>query len=124
MIHILEDFRNSLKRLKEVLIDNPDQITRDSAIKRFELCFDLAWKSIKSYAKKEGLECYSPRACFKIAFQLSLVEDDKLWFDMIDDRNASAHIYDEKFADKIFSHLKDYFSLLENLFKKLEKSDF
>lgn len=29
----------------------------DSAIKRFEICFDLAWKSIKYSAKKQGTEC-------------------------------------------------------------------
>lgn len=120
---ILDDFKNSLERLKEVLVEKSDAIIRDSAIKRFELCFDLAWKSIKSRAKKEGLECYSPRACFKTAFQLELVENDELWPNMIEDRNRSVHIYSEQSADKIYSHLGDYYRHLKKLFKKLTENE-
>jgi nucleotidyltransferase substrate binding protein (TIGR01987 family) len=73
---VLEDFRKAVKRLEKVLKFKKTEITRDSAIKRFELCFDLAWKSIKNFAKENGVECYSPRECLKAAFQLRLIEDD------------------------------------------------
>lgn len=45
------DFKKAVEKLAEVLKIRETAITRDSAIKRFELCFDLAWKSIKDYAK-------------------------------------------------------------------------
>jgi len=45
---ILENFARAIKKLDEVLAVPKDEISRDSAIKRFELCFDLVWKSIKN----------------------------------------------------------------------------
>jgi len=117
---VLEDFGKAIERLKEVLNIEKTAITRDSAVKRFELCFDLAWKSIKEYAKKQGVECYSPRACFKAAFQLKLIDYEEKWLKMIDDRNLAAHLYKEEKADKLYPELSDYLKLFEDLFLKLK----
>jgi len=38
---ILKDFQKAIERLEEVLILEKTEINRDSAIKRFELCFDF-----------------------------------------------------------------------------------
>jgi len=45
---ILEDFEKAINKLDEVLDMEKTEVVRDSAIKRFELCFDLAWKSLRS----------------------------------------------------------------------------
>lgn len=119
---ILNDFEKIIQRLKEVLSLEKTDVNRDSAIKRFELCFDLAWKSIKEYAKKQGVECNSPRACFKIAFQLQLVNYDEHWLEMIEDRNLSTHLYKEEYADQIYSKLPDYLGMFRELLDKLVKS--
>ena len=66
---ITKDFKKTIQNLKEVMNLEKTDVTRDSAIKRFEICFDLAWKAIKIYVKEQGIECYSPRACVKTAFQ-------------------------------------------------------
>ncbi len=118
---ILEDFEKSIQRLEEVLSVGKTDIIRDSAIKRFELCFDLAWKSIKITAKKQGAECYSPRACFKTAFQLKLIDYDEQWLKMIDDRNLTAHLYKEEYANKIYSQLPNYLKLFKKLFSQFNK---
>jgi len=115
---IIEDFKKSINRLKEVLELEKTAINRDSAIKRFELCFDLAWKSIKLYAKKEGIECNSPRACFKTAFQLNLINYEEKWLKMIDDRNLTTHLYKEEYADQVYERLSGYIILFENLYSK------
>ncbi len=39
------EFERCLEKFKEVLQKPKDDIVRDSAIKRFELCFEIAWKS-------------------------------------------------------------------------------
>jgi hypothetical protein len=49
---VLEDFGKAVKRLEEVLKLKKTDVVRDSAIKRFELCFDLAWNSIKNLFEK------------------------------------------------------------------------
>lgn len=119
---IFEDFKKAIQRLQEVLSLKKNAIIRDSAIKRFELCFDLAWKLIKLYAKDKGIECYSPRDCFKTAFQLELIRHDEKWLEMIEGRNLAVHLYGEENADKLYSHLKDYLELFQKLLLQLEKS--
>ena len=119
---VLEDFGKAVKRLEEVLELKKTGVVRDSAIKRFELCFDLAWKSIKNYSKIHGIECYSPRECFKAAFQLKLIEHDKKWLKMIDDRNLTTHLYKEEQAEKIYLKLSNYLEMFKNLLEKLKSA--
>lgn len=119
MFNNLKNFENAIINLVEVMNVEKNEISRDSAIKRFEICFDLAWKSIKIYAKNQGLECYSPRKCFKLAFQLRLIENDEEWIKMIDDRNLAAHAYNEDKADEIYLRINDYLSLFKKLKEKL-----
>ena len=119
--YLIEDFENAVNRLEEVLSLEKTAIIRDSAIKRFELCFDLAWKSIKLYAKDQGVECYSPRECFKTAFQLKLIDYNEAWLKMIDTRNLVAHLYKEEMAEKLFLRLSDYLVLFKKLLSDLKQ---
>ncbi|HOC52950.1 MAG TPA: HI0074 family nucleotidyltransferase substrate-binding subunit [Caldisericia bacterium] len=119
----LENFEKSIQKLDEVLSLKKDPIIRDSAIKRFEISFDLCWKLIKVYAKKEGLDCNSPRECFKIAFQIKLIDYDNNFLKMIEDRNLTTHIYDESIADDVYSRLSLYLNLFKKLLEKI-KGDF
>jgi nucleotidyltransferase substrate binding protein (TIGR01987 family) len=120
-LHLLEDFKKTIARLEEAVSLEKTEIVRDSAIKRFELCFDLAWKCIKFYARREGIECNSPRNCLKVAFQLNLIPYDENWLKMLDDRNLSVHIYKEKYAEEVYSRLSLYAGLLKELAIKLEE---
>lgn len=115
---MFRDFQRAAARLAEVLNLEKTDIVRDSAIKRFELCFDLAWKCIQAYARREGIECHSPRSCLKTAFQLKLIDYDDNWLKMLDDRNLAVHTYKEKYADDIFSRLSLYSSMLTNFVNK------
>ncbi len=117
---IIKNFEKFINRLEEILDLEKTIIIRDAAIKRFELCFDLSWKSVKVYAKKEGIECASPRSCFKTAFQLKLIDYNDQWLAMIDDRNLSAHLYSEEHADQIYDNLPDYLELFKKLFSKFK----
>lgn len=117
---LLKDFERATERLEKVLVLKKNEITRDSAIMRFQIVFDLAWKVIKAYAKSEGVECYSPKSCFQTAFQLNLIDYDEAWQEMINDRNLIVHTYTEEKAEKIYGKLKDYLELFKLLSKKLE----
>lgn len=117
---LFEDLERAIKRLDEILQVPKTGIVRDSAIKRFELCFDLCWKSIKTYAKVNGLECYSPRECFKTAFQMKLIDYNEQWLKMIDDCNLTTHLYKEQYADEVYTRLAGYLIMFKNLLRKLE----
>lgn len=123
---ILEDFKKAVLRLHEVLEQEKNDIMRDSAIKRFEIVFDLAWKTIKAYLEeKKGVVCASPKPCFKEAYKQSLIEYDNFWLELTDARNETVHVYNEDFAEKTYALLPKaliYFKeLLENLEKEMNE---
>ena len=118
---LLEDFKKAIAKLEEVLNLEKNEIVRDSALKRFELCFDLAWKSIKLIAQREGVECYSPRECFRAGFQLKLLEHSEEWMAMLEDRNKIVHIYREEYADQVYKKLPKYLNFFEGLLGKIQE---
>lgn len=118
---LFNDLQKAIQKLEEALALEKTEITRDSAILRFQLCFDLAWKAIKAYGKTQGVECYSPKSCFQAAFQVGLIDYDEKWLAMIDDRNLITHTYEEKTADEIYSKLKEYLILFQKLATELSK---
>ena len=116
---LLQDFKNAIQKLEEILVAEKNDITRDSAIKRFEICFDLAWKTIKVRARTEGVECYSPRECIKTAFQLKIIDHDERWLSMIEDRNKTTHLYSSDTAEDVYQNLTGYLALYQKLFAAL-----
>jgi nucleotidyltransferase substrate binding protein (TIGR01987 family) len=116
-------FEEALRRLEEALSKPEDPIVRDACIQRFEFTFEMAWKAVQTYAMAEGVECVSPRDCFRTAFRLVLVESDARWMAMVEDRNRTAHTYDEDSAKTIYRALPGYANLLRHLVKKLKAGE-
>ncbi len=126
----IESFAKSMYGLEEVILayDKEDNkktkvFLRDSAIQRFEMCFDLAWKTLKEYLlDKKGVSCFSPKVCFREAFQNNFFHsDDSGWMQMTDDRNLMSHIYDESEAEKVFLKLSGYLILFKELLAEIKK---
>jgi nucleotidyltransferase substrate binding protein (TIGR01987 family) len=115
----LDSFASALKRLAAALAQPKSEWTRDAAIQRFELTFELAWKSTARAARREGIECASPRQAFRAAVKLGWIADEPLWLDMLDDRNRASHTYNEQTAEEIFSRLPEYRSKLDGLLERL-----
>ena len=118
---VFHSLSQSVARLTEILREPKTVANRDSAIKRFELTFELAWKSIKKALENRGVECQSPRDCFEKAFLAGVVADNPLWLKMIEDRNLSVHTYNEKLAERIYGRLEDYLRLFVQLNSSLAK---
>jgi len=113
-------FQDSVSRFQEILHEPKTVANRDSAIKRFELTFELSWKTLQKYLKSKGVIPRSPKDTFKEAFSQGMIADDPLWIKMIEDRNLTVHTYDETLADKIYDHLKNYLGLFDSLKDKLK----
>ncbi|MEJ5338985.1 MAG: nucleotidyltransferase substrate binding protein [Aquificaceae bacterium] len=115
----LEQFRKALQRLEEVLsLQEENEIFRDSAIQRFEFTFDLAWKSLKDYIlEAHGLECNSPKSCFRLAFSLGLIDHDEYWLKICDFRNLTSHTYNEELAEKIYRELPEVLKYFKKLYR-------
>lgn len=100
----------ALGTLDDVLTRIPDKgeesIYRDSAIQRFEFCFDLSWKLMKEMLREvHGIECASPKRCLEEAFRQGIIVDEAPWLLMVEMRNLSSHTYNEEVAEKIFTEL-------------------
>lgn len=120
MQEIFESFFQSVERLQEVLAKEKTIERRDSAIKRFELTVELAWKSVQACVRNEGIACRSPKECLQEAFGIGLLNDNPQWVQMLDDRNETVHTYDEAFADEVYGRLPQYLALLRVLEKNLQ----
>jgi nucleotidyltransferase substrate binding protein (TIGR01987 family) len=116
-------FERALSRLEEALAKPEDPIVRDACIQRFEFTFEMAWKALERYALTEGIECVSPRDCFRVGFRLGLVERDEQWMAMVEDRNRTSHTYDEESAKAIYRALAGYADLLRRLVQKLKEGE-
>lgn len=113
-----KQYQQALKKLEQALDYEEKEIIRDSAIKRFEFTFDLAWKTIKAHLEQqEGIQCSSPKKCFRQAYQVGLLDYDEVWLAMTDLRNEAVHTYSDEFAKKLYRKLPElleYFKRLEN----------
>ena len=116
----LNNFQKALAALKEAVSDF-DKTTllsvRDGAIQRFEFTAELAWKTVREYLIDEGIaEINTPKSVMKAAFAANLVDDEDSWIQVLNDRNATSHIYDEDAADKIFDRIRSkHIELFQNL---------
>ena len=119
----LATFEQSLQRLEEALQLPQDGIVRDACIQRFEFTFEMAWRAVQAYVQREGLTCESPRECWRVAFRLGLIEDDRRWMTMVEDRNRTSHTYDEEEAKAIYVALRDYAPLLQGLLDRLRAGE-
>ena len=99
------NLKKAYKKLVEVsnLYDGKDEIVRDSLIQRFEFTYELTHKTLKEAMKYLGvtLENSFPRTIYKKAYVNNLISDDKVWINLLEDRNATLHIYNETLSDEI-----------------------
>lgn len=104
----LKSFGDAIDRLEEALSLTTNSVVRDSGIKRFELCFELSWRVIQGFLRDRGLDCRSPRDCFREAFSYGLLDEEEVWVQMLQDRNLSVHTYNEELANQLYPRLPRY----------------
>ena len=97
-----EYFQKALRRLKEAMAENETSFVRDSIIQRFELAFEMAWKTMFRFLKDKGANV--PAKAYAVlpeAFDAHLISDADLWDSMREYRNDTSHEYNEQKAIEI-----------------------
>lgn len=119
---LLQELKDCIKNLSEVLGLPKDAVVRDSSIKRFELAADIAWKTVKEVLLEDfGVIVNSPKSAFREAFKQGLIEYQDDWIAMVDTRNETVHTYREELAEEIYNKLPGILTLLQGLLASLEK---
>ena len=92
-------------------------LERAGLIQFFEMTFELAWKLLKDYEETEGFIVKTPREAIKQAFQSGLISNGHDWIDALQDRNLTAHTYNEETAIAVETKIRSkYFQLLEEVY--------
>jgi nucleotidyltransferase substrate binding protein (TIGR01987 family) len=126
-----ERFKKSFKKFKEV-IDNPvipeifkEEFLIEITTKRFEYTYESLWKTIKEFLRIRGIECNSPKSCFREFIKEGIISEDfeRILAEMIVLRNILVHVYDEKQAKEIYERVKqkDIIEVFQKIITSLEK---
>lgn len=118
---IYQDLTRALAQLKISLQLPVDEIVRDATIQRFEFTVELAWKLLQAVLAEEGVEVASPRSAIRAAASNGLITETHEWFLSLDHRNLASHVYSEDLAKEIYTFIKGFPPLVENLLKSCEK---
>jgi len=116
-----DNFDRAVVLLREVCdrgVDSLSQLEKEGAIHRFELAFELAWKTLKDYLEESGIVVNpaTPRNVIKEAFAAKLLEDAQVWIDMMLHRNLLSHTYDSAVFETVLRTVVErYFSAFDRL---------
>lgn len=117
-IQRFQNFTKAMNYLEQALqIPNTDIVQKAGIIQFFEMSFELAWNLVKDYLEEQGfVDVKSPRGALKKAFEIGILENGHDWMDLLQDRNLTAHTYDEQKANDMEQLIENkYFPLLKSL---------
>lgn len=116
-----DNFDRAFVLLREAFehgLDTLSQLEKEGTIQRFEIAFELAWKTMKDYLEENGLVVNpaTPRSVIKEAFAANLLDDGQVWIDMMLHRNLLSHTYDIKVFEEVLQTVEiKYLPALDRL---------
>ncbi|WP_251966652.1 nucleotidyltransferase substrate binding protein [Parabacteroides sp. AD58] len=115
-----QNFDKAFKRLTDaiqIIRNDPDNVLLQAGlIQIYEFTFELAWKTLKDYLEMEGFTVPSPRATLRQAFQCGYIQQGDVWLKALNDRNLTAHTYDDEVAKEVIADIQQtYYFLLKDL---------
>lgn len=92
---LLNDYQKAVAQFDGALKQKTDdELKQAGCIQYFEFCFELAWKTVKTFFEYKGMiDCNSPRDCMKLAFKSNLINNENIWIEMLEKRNITTHTY-------------------------------
>lgn len=116
----LENLGNAIERLEEALrVPEDSPLAIDGTIQRFEFVIELFWKSLTRLLGSEGIQAATPREAIKAAFRAGWIDDESAWLEMLADRNATSHVYNEAQARSIYVRIRTHAPQLRNTYRLL-----
>ena len=96
-----EHFVNAFKQLRNAkTIASEREFTElelQGVIQAFEVSQEFSWKVMKDFLEEQGkIDLFGSKNAVREAFNVGLISDGDIWFDMIKSRNVTSPIYDEQ----------------------------
>ena len=126
-VRFKQRFNHYLKALdlfqEAVLSNATDRLSQEGLVQRFEYTFELAWKCLQDILVDSGyVQALGPKAVLEQAFQTGLISHGKTWMLMLQDRNSTTHMYDEKVFLKVYHNaVTEFLPLFLELKERLDK---
>ena len=122
----IENFNKAFKLLhvsvNEYSKNKESDINKLALTQAFEIASELGWKVIKDYLTSKQIEVFTPKDVIKKAFSINILPSAQIWIDMINDRNACSHEYNQDKVNIILNNITNiYFNELmqfSNLIKE------
>ena len=121
-------FKNAFKQLKNAkeLRNDRDftELELQGVIQAFEVSQELSWKVLKDFLEDQGkTDLFGSKNAVREAFNVGLITNGAVWFDMIKSRNLTSHIYDQSeilaILDIILNDYVTEFKVFENKMQSL-----
>lgn len=105
--------------LAEALKLPKNDIVRDASVQRFKFCVELSWKNAK---KVMGTSTSAPKDVIREMAQAGYISDVQAWLKAIDQRNLSAHTYNEGLANEVYAFAISFLPMAHDLIQKLRRA--
>jgi nucleotidyltransferase substrate binding protein (TIGR01987 family) len=122
-----DNFLSTLALLQEAIELSKQQklseLEKAGLIQRFEICWELGWKTLRDYLSDTGKQLDIPSAInvIRAAFEINLIDDGDAWVEAMRARNQMAHEYNcDAFEKTIRDIDTKYYPLLTSVYAKLE----
>ncbi len=111
----LGNLEKAMFKLEDALkIPKDRELVVEGTIQRFEVVIELMWKTLKRALEFEGVYPKTPRESLREAFKIGWINEEAAWFDMLDKRNTTSHVYlDEELAEDNYDDIKTVAPILK-----------
>lgn len=116
----LEELKQALVRLNETRDFPPDLPYKESTVQRFEFTFELAWKVIQATVSQAGYREHGPKASIRAAAQLGIIQNPELWFEYLQDRNETTHMYKLEVLERVYQRVPSFIKLISDFIQATE----
>ena len=117
---LLTHFSWTLQRLEEVLKQEKSDYFKSAALQRFGHTYNIALKTIRSYAQSKSIPCNIDERCFETAVQNGWMKTQPEWKEIAADFQR-INQKPQLETESVYSKLAAYHSALHYLFVQLKE---
>jgi nucleotidyltransferase substrate binding protein (TIGR01987 family) len=104
----LIQFNEAIELLQSRPLSN---LEKQGLVQAFEFTHELAWKTLQDYFRYQGTsDLYGSRDVFRKALEVGLISDGAKWFESIQSRNLTSHVYDEQVVQDLIDEISGVYA--------------